>query len=99
MSKDIKMPEHVARIKESGLSVPEYCRQHGIPYQRMQYWIRKLRKVTANTIATNEDMFVELSCSQNEKFRCNTGHFTNQTNLRKQAELAFPGGLVLKIYG
>jgi hypothetical protein len=99
MNKELEMPEHVFRYRESGLNISAYCQQNGLAYHSMQYWIKKLRKVTNNTVAGNKDMFVELRASKKEDIICNPSPFPDQTALGPQVELTFASGLVVKIYG
>lgn len=42
--------EHVAKQKESGLSVTVYCRQHQLNYDRFYYWIRKEKRCALRLI-------------------------------------------------
>ena len=37
---DIK--RHILAQERSGKSIPEYCRQHGIPSKRLYYWRRRM---------------------------------------------------------
>ena len=36
-----EMLEHVARYRESGMTVANYAKQAGITTTKLQYWIRK----------------------------------------------------------
>jgi hypothetical protein len=42
--------EHVAKQKESGLSVTTYCRQHQLNYDRFYYWVRKEKRAAPRLI-------------------------------------------------
>jgi len=99
MSKDIEMAEHVARLHESKLTVPAYCRQNGITYHSMQYWIKKVRRQDSGTDRQKKGMFIELSSSKKEDFSSRACGFADPPPAPAQVELAFPGGLILKIYG
>jgi len=99
MSKDIEMAEHVARLNESGLTVWVYCLQNGIAYHSMQYWIKKVRRQNSVPLRQKKGMFIELSSSKKEDFRSRVCGFADQPPAPAQVELAFPGGLILKIYG
>lgn len=99
MNNDIDMPRHVARQKESGMSVWVYCQQHGIGYHRMQYWIKKLRKLDCKKVTPSKEMFIELAPFEKETLS-NLGRGLGDTSPgTPQVELAFPSGLILKIYG
>lgn len=49
---------HVKTQAESGLNRSEYCRQHGLSYDAMTYWQRKL---TGNKQARENAMLVPVS--------------------------------------
>ena len=99
MNKDIEITQHVAHQKESGMSVWAYCQQHGVGYHRMQYWIKKLRKLDCQKVSPSKEMFIELAPSEKETFS-NRGRSINDTPpVTPQVELTFPSGLILKIYG
>jgi len=99
MNNDIEITQHVARQKESGMSVQSYCQQHGIGYHRMQYWIKKIRRLGASSVAPAKEMFIELSPFEKETLS-NLGRGLGDTPpVTPQVELTFPSGLILKIYG
>lgn len=99
MNKELEMPVHVSRYRESGLPISAYCQQNGLTYHSMQYWIKKLRKTTTIAPAPKKETFVELSSSRKEYFSSNPSPFPDQTALGPQVELTFASGLVVKIYG
>jgi len=98
MRKDIEMPEHVCRQKESGLTIWAYCQQNGVAYHSMQYWIKKMRKQKSPPVVRKKDLFIELApSSPKESFH--KGAFGESPPAHPQIELSFPSGLVVKIYG
>jgi hypothetical protein len=98
MSKDIEMPEHVCRQKESGLTIWAYCQQNGVAYHSMQYWIKKMRKQKPLPVGRKKDLFIELTpSSTKEDF--NKEALGVSPPSHPQIELSFPSGLVVKIYG
>jgi len=99
MNIDIDMSQHVARQKESGLSVWVYCQQNGIGYHRMQYWIKKIRRLGSSAVAPSKEMFIELAPSQKETFSSRGRGLGDPPPVIPQVELTFPSGLILKVYG
>jgi hypothetical protein len=99
MDKEITMPDHVMRHRESGLAVSAYCLQNGITYHSMQYWIKKLRGTTPSPLAPKKEMFVELSSLSKDDFTRSPKHFPDHAAPHPQVELTFASGLVVKIYG
>lgn len=99
MNTDIDMPRHVARQKESGMSVWAYCQQHDIGYHSMQYWIKKLRKLDSKKVTPPKEMFIELAPSEKETFSNLGCSLSDSPPVTPQVELTFPSGLILKIYG
>jgi hypothetical protein len=99
MNKDIEMPQHVVRQKESGMSVWTYCQHNGIGYHSMQYWIKKLRRLDCKSVTPAKDLFIELAPSQKETFSIQGSSLGNPRPLTTQVELTFPNGLILKIFG
>src|SRR5262245_32583757 len=41
--------EHLAACKANGMKKSVYCRQHGINYDRMMYWQKKIKDETPST--------------------------------------------------
>ena len=100
MNLDLEMPRHVARQKESGMSLWVYCKQHGISYHSMQYWKKKLRKLDCKKLTPGKDMFIELAPpSQKETFSNRGQGLGDPPPVIPQVELTFPNGMILKIYG
>ena len=99
MNKDIEMTQHVARQKESGMSVWAYCQQHDIGYHSMQYWIKKLRKLNCKKVTLPKEMFIELAPSEKETFSNPGRSLRDNPPVAPQVELTFPSGLTMKIYG
>jgi len=96
MKKKIKMRHHVARHKESGMSIRDYSHQNGIGYYSMRYWIKKLGNPNCGTIAPSEDLFIELAPFQKEIVSSQMQQL--DASVTPHVELTFPGGLILKIY-
>ncbi|MDN3679473.1 hypothetical protein QWZ04_03920 [Vibrio tapetis subsp. quintayensis] len=38
--------------QESGLSVPSFCKEHGINYATFNYWLKKLKQPMMNKSST-----------------------------------------------
>lgn len=81
------------------MSVWSYCRQNSIGYHRMQYWIKKLRRLDPRAATPAKEMFVELSPSPKAAFSSQISGFGGPPPGNPRVELTFPGGLILKIYG
>jgi hypothetical protein len=99
MTKENTMPDHVMRLRESGLTISAYCQQNGLAYHSMQYWIKKLLKTNTLPLAPKKEMFVELSTSSKDDFTRTPKHFPDHAAPHPQVELTFASGLVVKIYG
>lgn len=41
----------VSKQQESGLSVPSFCKEHGINYGNFHYWLKKLRQTDNEQVA------------------------------------------------
>ena len=82
MNKENEMAQHVARLHESKLTVPAYCRQNGITYHSMQYWIKKVRRQNSSPLGQKKGMFIELSSSKKEDFSSRACGFADPPQAR-----------------
>ena len=58
-TKQIPMQQWAATIKDcraSGMTVDDYCQQHGISHDAYYYWLRKVKEA-----ALNQNGFVEIT--------------------------------------
>ena len=88
-----EMFEHVARQRESGITVENYAKQAGITTSKLQYWIRKFN---AQAAGENTNLkFIDLSSFDT------ADHHSKASELQTgnpQITLTFPNGMCLKIY-
>ena len=69
----------IRECQSSGMSNKEYCRQQGISEKSYYYWLRKLRKVAAESIP--QIVEVETPANEDKVYICFRG-----------AELTLPAG-------
>jgi len=87
-----EMFEHVARQRESGMTVVNYAKHTGITTSKLQYWIRKLN---AKEAGKNSLKFIDLSSFDTADHHSKAPE--RQTG-NPQITLTFPNGMCLKIY-
>ncbi|HYX05390.1 MAG TPA: hypothetical protein VE912_01530 [Bacteroidales bacterium] len=85
-----EMFEHVARQRESGMTVVNYAKHTGITTSKLQYWIRKLN---AKEAGKNSLKFIDLSSFDTADHHSRAPE--PQSN--PQITLTFPNGMCLKI--
>jgi len=88
-----EMLEHVARQRESGMSIANYAKQTGITTTKLQYWIRKFMAQEAGKDTSLK--FIDLSSFDI------ANHHSRAPQLQTcnpQITLTFPNGMCLKIY-
>ena len=87
-------------LEESGLSVAEFCRQHGMSYWTVTRWRRAARRRAVQS--ENGKRFVELELLGEAKPEVcgeNARESASGSPTVLCAELSLPGGAVLRVYG
>lgn len=86
-----EMFDHVARQRESGMTVANYAKHTGISTSKLQYWIRKFN---AQEAGENSLKFINLSSFDT------ADHYSKaqEPQSNPQITLTFPNGMCLKIY-
>ena len=86
--------EVLARLDESGISAAEFCRREGIPYWKLMAWRRRIRQIDAyqwEDKADEKPAFAELVVEEVKPKN-------DERDPRVQAEIALPGGAVVRIF-
>ena len=95
-----KRAEILRRLEGSGLNAAEFCRRRGLCYGTVVRW-RREADVLANGLGGGDGResppaFVEVELNENNQ---NPDMRTPENSAMLYAELALPGGAMLRIYG
>ena len=93
-----KREEILRRLEGSGLSVAEFCRRRGLRYGTVMRWRRESRTVTDGAPPSPAFVEVELDAIESPEAKFAAGEHDEPTAMLC-AQLALPGGAVLRIYG
>ena len=101
MSKRISLRRRAGilrRLEDSGLSVAEYCRRHGLCYSTVMRWRREAHVLPDHCEAMPSFVEVEV-CPGDEGRTAVQSESLERSEPALCAELALPGGALLRIYG
>lgn len=65
--------EIIRERQESGLSIKDYCTQHGIAEKTYYYWLRKLRAAAAESVTPQLVRLEESNCSSTQMIQIRYG--------------------------
>jgi hypothetical protein len=94
ISKSATMFVKVEEWKKSGLSLREFASSVGLSTSKLDYWVRKKRK-----LARHSPAFVELTPLVKSTVNVESTSKYPDTDNQAQIVFTFPSGMCIKVYG
>ena len=94
ISKSAAMFAKVDEWEKGELTLSEFASSIGITRYKLDYWVRKKRKLSGNSPS-----FVELSPLVKSKVRVEATSNYPYTDNQAQIVFTFPSGMCIKVYG
>lgn len=88
-----KIDNHLRRQSDSGLSVREYCREHGLSKSSFYQWRANRKRLEKQST----DSWVELTGPYSGIVESAKAPVTDATDSGVVVELVLPGGIVLRV--